>query len=85
MQSENKNGAARLKRAPLYHVRLIVLMKYRTDFLVNQNTIRDTKTPFNRLNGATANTTKVSRPLIWAFTAVPMPIKASIGSSKALE
>ena len=42
-------------------------------------TMMDTNTPFSKLNGTTANITKVNKLSIFAFTFVPISISPSIG------
>ena len=46
--------------------------------------MKDTSTPFSKLNGATAKITNVERLVIEWFTAVPIATNASIGISNAL-
>ena len=45
--------------------------------------MKDTSTPFSKLNGATAKITNVERLVIEWFTAVPIATNASIGISNA--
>ena len=49
-----------------------------------RNTITDTITPFNKLNGATANMTNVVTLSMAGLIAVPIPTSASIGVPKAV-